>query len=95
MLSDARISTRERELMMANQIDHVLVSRSRRRHTVTDVRCMGGPNCDLDHFLVRMRWMNKIMKMQSLLLYRALWIQLIYYTPTNALLYCNSLKSLH
>jgi len=31
----------------------------------------------------------------SLLLHRALWIPLIYYTPTNALLYCNSLKSLH
>jgi len=31
----------------------------------------------------------------SLLLRRALCIHLIYYTPTNALLYCNSLKYLH
>jgi len=31
----------------------------------------------------------------SLLLHRAFWRLLIYYTPTNALLYCNSLKSLH
>ena len=34
-------------------------------------------------------------KNPSLLLHRALWIHLIYYTPTNELLYCNSLKSLH
>jgi len=31
----------------------------------------------------------------SLLLRRAFWRHLICYTPTNALLYCNSLKSLH
>ena len=32
---------------------------------------------------------------ESLLLHHALWIHIIYFTPTNALLYCNSLKSLH
>ena len=31
----------------------------------------------------------------SLLLHCALWIHLIYCTPTNAQVYCNSLKSLH
>jgi len=31
----------------------------------------------------------------SLLSHRAFWKNLIYYTQTNALLYCNSLKSLH
>jgi len=31
----------------------------------------------------------------SLLLRRAFWRLLIYYTPTNALLYYNSLKFLH
>ena len=39
-------------------------------------------------------WINCAMQV-SLLLHRALWIHLIYYTPMNALLYCNSLKSLH
>jgi hypothetical protein len=34
-------------------------------YTVTDVRRVGGPNCDTDHFLVRVRWMDKIMKMQE------------------------------
>jgi len=45
-----------------NQIDHVLVNR-RRKHTVTDIRSMRGPDCDSDHFLVRIRCINKIMNM--------------------------------
>ena len=38
---------------------------------------------------------NKKIKIKALLLHSALWIHFIYYTPTNALLYCNSLKCLH
>jgi hypothetical protein len=34
-------------------------------HTVTDTRSMRGPNCDSDHNLVRIRCINKIMKMQA------------------------------
>jgi hypothetical protein len=34
-------------------------------HTVTDVRCMRGLNCDSDHFLIRMKCVNKIRKMQE------------------------------
>jgi len=34
-------------------------------YTVTDVRSVGGSNCDTDNFLVRVRCMNKIMKMQE------------------------------
>jgi len=45
-----------------NQIDHVLVNR-RRKHTVTDIRSIRGPDCDSDHFLVRIRCINKIINM--------------------------------
>jgi len=41
-----------------------LVSR-RRMHIVTDVRSMRGPNCDSDHFLIRIRCINKIRKMRE------------------------------
>jgi IS1 family transposase len=40
---------------------HVLVNR-RIMHTLTDVRRVRGPNCDSDHFLVRIKRINKIMK---------------------------------
>jgi len=41
-----------------------LVTR-RRMHTVIDVRNMRGPNCDSDHFLIRIRCTNKIRKIQE------------------------------
>jgi hypothetical protein len=44
-----------------NQIDHVLVNR-RRMDIITNVRSMRGPDCDSDHFLVRIRCI-KIMDM--------------------------------
>jgi len=42
-------------------------------YTVTDVRSVGGPNCGTDHFLVRVRCMNKMMKMQERCSKRTKW----------------------
>jgi len=44
-----------------NLIGHVLVNR-KTKHTITDIRSMRGPDCDSDHFLVRIRCINKIME---------------------------------
>jgi len=49
-----------------------MVSR-RRMHAVTDVRSMRRPNCDSDHFLVRIRCINKMRKMQERLKKRVKW----------------------
>jgi hypothetical protein len=51
----------------------VFVNIRRRRHTVTDVRSVGGPNCDSGHFLVRIICSNKIMKMQERYYKRTKW----------------------
>lgn len=41
-----------------------MVSR-RRMRTVTDFRSMRGPNCDADHFVIRIRCVNKLRKMEK------------------------------
>ena len=52
------------------------------------------PNETFQTGCVTKRDLIKTCMYTSLLLHHALWIHLIYYTSTNALLYCNSLKSL-
>ena len=50
--------------MGTNQIDHVLINK-KRLSTIKDARSMQGPNCDSDHFLVRVKYKQKKMKLQG------------------------------
>jgi hypothetical protein len=50
--------------MGTNQIDHVLINK-KRLSTIKDVRSMQGPNYASDHFLVRVKYKQKIMRIQG------------------------------
>ena len=47
-----------------NQIDHVFISK-KRLSAIKDVRSMQGPNCASDLFLVRVKYKQKIIKIQG------------------------------
>jgi exonuclease III len=47
------------DTLTLNQIDHVLVSNNKRQ-MIQDVRTLRGPNCDSDHFLVKVIVKQKI-----------------------------------
>jgi hypothetical protein len=50
--------------MGTNQMDHVLINK-KRLSAIEDVRSVQGPNCTSDHFLVRVKYKQKIMKIQG------------------------------
>jgi hypothetical protein len=52
------------DTLTLNQIDHVLVSNNKRQ-MIQDVRTLHGPNCDLDHFLVKVIVKQKIIAIKQ------------------------------
>lgn len=50
--------------METNQLDYVLINK-RGFSSIKDVRSMQVPNCDSDRFLLRVKYRQKIMKIQD------------------------------
>ena len=51
------------DTLTLNQIDHVLVSN--KKQMIQDVRTLRGPNCDSDHFLVKVIVKQKLITTQK------------------------------
>jgi endonuclease/exonuclease/phosphatase family metal-dependent hydrolase len=51
------------DILTLNQIDHVLVSN--KKQMIQDVRTLRGPNCDSDHFLVKVIVKQKLITTQK------------------------------
>ena len=52
------------DTLTLNQIDHVLVNNNKKQ-IIQDVRTSRGPNCDSDHFLVKVIVMQKLITTQK------------------------------
>jgi hypothetical protein len=53
------------DTLKLNQIDHVLVNNNKKQ-MIQDVRTLRGPNCDSDHFLVKVVVKQKLILIQKM-----------------------------